>query len=155
VRVSFPRLAVAIAPLCLCGASLGLKSDVQVRAVRHGQEIEVSDQDKLATRLLVLLQSCSVESTAYAVSSGTWPKWMSSDSLIYVSFAKSRRVQLMNARTHTRQERRTEEVLLPLPEGKLPDHIYVRSGKDRLAFTKCDVGALRSAVSDEGFQLPE
>jgi hypothetical protein len=152
VRLPFAS-AVVVASLCVCG--LAAAEDVQVRAVRHGQEIAVSDQEKLAARLLTLLQSCSVESTAYAVSSSTWPKWMASESLIHVSFLKPRKVQLVNARTHLRQERRVEELLLPLPEGKWPDHIYVRSGKDRLAFTKYDIKALRTAVSDEGFQLPE
>ena len=51
-----------------CAGCAGL----QLHAVRQKQDVAVSHGERLATKLAVLVESGSVNSTAYAVSGDTW-----------------------------------------------------------------------------------
>jgi hypothetical protein len=128
-------------------------ADFQLHAVRQKQDVAVSHGERLATKLVALAESCSVNSTAYAVSGDTWAQALASDSFVHVVFPELRRVRLESRDNHSREERSIREVLLPLPEGSWPKHVFVRSGTDTLAFTNYDPLALQEVVLEEELRL--
>ena len=64
-------------------------ADLQLHAVRQKQDVAVSHGERLATKLAVLVESGSVNSTAYAVSGDTWAQALASDSFVHVVFLES------------------------------------------------------------------
>ena len=136
-----------------CGVALVSAADVAVRAVRHNRDVVVSNRERLAEKLVALVESCSVNSTAYGVSDETWAKIAASDSFVRVVFSEPRRARLMSGDNQIREQRMIREILLPLPEGRWPAHIFVRSGKDTLSFTKDDPRVLRELILERELQL--
>jgi len=132
-----------------CAGCAGL----QLHAVRQKQDVAVSHGERLATKLAVLVESGSVNSTAYAVSGDTWAQALASDSFVHAVFPEPRRVRLESRDNQSREERSIREILLPLPEGSWPKHVFVRSGTDTLAFTKYDPLALQDVVLEEELRL--
>jgi hypothetical protein len=128
-------------------------AEVQLHAVRQKQDVAVSHGERLATKLVALAESCSVNSTAYAVSGDTWAQALASDSFVHVVFPQPRRVQLESRDNRSREERSIREILLPLPEGSWPKNVFVRSGTDTLAFAKYDPLALQEVVLEEELRL--
>ena len=137
------------AGLILCAGC----ADMQVHAVRQKKDVPVSHGERLATKLVALAESCSVNSTAYAVSGDTWAQALASDSFVHVVFLEPRRARLESRDDQSREGRPIREILLPLPEGGWPRHVFVRSGTDTLAFTKYDPLALQEVVLEEELRL--
>ena len=128
-------------------------AEFQLHAVRQKQDVAVAHGERLATKLVALAESCSVNSTAYAVSGDTWAQALASDSFVHVVFLKPRRARLESRDNQNREERSLREILLPLPEGSWPQDVFVRSGTDTLAFTKYDPLALQEVISEPGLRL--
>jgi len=128
-------------------------ADLQLHAVRHKQDVAVSHGKRLATKLVALAESCSVNSTSYAVSGDTWAQALASDSFVHAVFPEPRRVRLEGRDNQSREERSIREILLPPPEGSWPKNVLVRSGTDTLAFTKYDPPALQEVVMEEELRL--
>ena len=102
---------------------------------------------------MALAESCSVNSTADAVSDDTWAQALASDSFVHVVFLEPRRARLESRDNQNREERAIREILLPLPEGSWPKHVFVRSGTDTLAFTKYDPLALQQVILEPELRL--
>ena len=132
-----------------CAGCAGL----QLHAVRQKQDVAVSHGERLATKLAVLVESGSVNSTAYAVSGDTWAQALAADSFVHVVFPEPHRARLESRDNQSREERSIREILLPLPEGSWPKNVFVRSGTDTLAFTKYDPLALQEVVLEEELRL--
>jgi len=49
--------------------------------------------------------------------------------------------------------RAIREILLPLPEGKWPSHIYARTEKETISFAKYSGVPLKDIVMDDRLQL--
>jgi hypothetical protein len=128
-------------------------AELELHAVRQKQDVAVSHGERLATKLVALAESCSVNSTAYAVSGDTWAQALASDSFVHVVFAEPRRARLKSRDNQSREECSIREILLPLPEGSWPPHVFVRSGTDTLAFTKYDPLALKQVILEPGLRL--
>jgi len=128
-------------------------ADLQLHAVRQKQDVAVSHGERLATKLVALAESCSVNSTAYAVSGDTWAQALAADSFVHVVFPEPHRARLESRDNQSREERSIREILLPLPEGSWPKNVFVRSGTDTLAFTKYDPLALQEVVLEEELRL--
>jgi hypothetical protein len=128
-------------------------AELQLHAVRQKQDVAVSHRERLATQLVALAESCSVNSTGYAVSGDTWAQSLASDLFVQVVFAEPRRARLESHDNQSREERPIRETLLPLPEGSWPKHVFVRSGTDTLAFAKCDPLVLRQVILEEELRL--
>ena len=109
--------------------------------------------ERLATKLVALAESCSVNATAYAVSGDTWAQALASDSIVHAVFPEPRRVRLESRDNQSREERSIREILLPLPKGSWPKNVFVGSGTDTLAFTKYDPPALQEVVMEEELRL--
>jgi len=149
---TLPLSLLAIAAL-ICGVAPVSAANMELRAVRHNRDVVVSHSESLATKLIALVESCSVNSTAYAVSGDTWVQIVASDSFVHVVFSDPRRVRLKSYKNETREQRTIHEILLPLPEGRWPEHIFVRSEKDTLSFTKYDPLVLRELVLEQDLEL--
>jgi len=142
------RLAVALAVLIGANALALAAADVDIHAVRDNRTVAIGNSVSSVEKLIVLVQSCSVDSTPYVVSSTTWAQTAASGSFIHAVFSEARLVQLPSRDNRGREQRHVHEILLPLPEGRWPDHIFVRSGGDTLSVTKYDPLALRDLVSE-------
>lgn len=145
--------ALAVIAALTCGAASVSAAEVELLAVRHGHNVVVSDSERLAAKLIALVESCSVNSTAYAVSGDTWAQIVASGSFVHVAFSEPRRVRLMSNNNQVREQRTIQAILLPLPEGRWPAHVLVRSGNDTLSFTKDDPLILREVVLEQELQL--
>jgi hypothetical protein len=132
-------------------------SSVRIQMVRHGTNVTERPSASLTTNAIRLLQSCSVYSTAYAVKSGTWQDLLGSDSFIHLSFAAPRKLEVMltpgSDASRQPQEKRIDEIVVPLPESKLPGHIFAKSGTNVLSFTKYDGTALTVVAFDPALHL--
>jgi hypothetical protein len=146
------RVIAAIVALA-CGNAAVCAADIELRAVRHGRNVVVTDSWRLAGKLVSLVEACSVDSTAYAVSSDTWVQVAASDSFVHVVFSEPRGARVASDGSGLRGQRAIREILLPLPEGKWPAHVFVRSGKDVLSFSKYDPVALREVVLEKQLEL--
>jgi len=145
--------AIAVIAVVICGAASASAADIELRAVRHGRNVVVTDSERLAAKLVALVESCSVNSTAYAGSRETWVQIAASDSFVHVVFAKPRSARLMSSNNRIREQRPIQAILLPLPEGQWPAHIFVKSGDDTLSFTKDDPFVLREVVVEQELEL--
>src|SRR6267378_5816138 len=110
---STSRSLLITTALVLCAGC----ADLQLHAVRQKKDVAVSHGERLATKLVALAESCSVNSTAYAVSGDTWAQALASDSFVHVVFLEPRRTRLESRDNQSREERPIREILLPLPEG--------------------------------------
>jgi hypothetical protein len=119
-------------------------ADVDIRAVRDNRPVAIHDGPASLEKLIALVQSCSVDSTLYAVSSTTWAQTIASGAFVHALFPEPRLMQLLSFDN----PRYVGEILLPLPDGRWPDHIFIRSGGDTLSVTKCHPLALRDLVDE-------
>jgi antitoxin (DNA-binding transcriptional repressor) of toxin-antitoxin stability system len=126
---------------------------VQVRAVRHGQDVVISQRDNLAANVVAMLESCTVNSTENAVAEGTWAQQLAGDSFVLILFTKPREVYVKAADNESRETRAVSEILLPLPEGKWPQHVYARVGTETLSFSRYSAVPLKDLVMDGELRL--
>ena len=146
-------LAMAAIATVVCGMAPASAADVALRAVRHHREVVVSEKERLAATLVALVESCSVDSTVYAVYADTWAQVTASDSFVHVVFAAPRRARLQRRDNRGQAQGTVREILLPLPEGKLPDHVFVRTERDTVSLTKYDPRVLREVVAEQDLRL--
>jgi antitoxin (DNA-binding transcriptional repressor) of toxin-antitoxin stability system len=137
------------------GSSLGAAwaADPQVRAVRRGQEVAISHKDTMAANVVAMLESCTVNSTEYAVADNTWKQQLAGDSFVQVVFSRPRELYVKSSDNQLRQTRAIDEILVPLPEGKWPAHVYVRAGNETLSFSKYSGVPLKDIVMDGELRL--
>lgn len=146
-----PRLLLFAA--FLCGVAAASPADTVLRAVRDNHDVSVADPERLAAKLVSLLNSCSVNSTAYAVSGDTWVATLASNSFVHVVFAVPRQANPKSGGSDTQSPRSLQEILLPLPEGKWPEHVLVKSEGKTLSFTKYDPRVMKEIVLVQELQL--
>jgi hypothetical protein len=150
-------LRAALFLLTAAASALGVAparaDELQVRAVRHGSELALSRKDTMAANVVAMLESCTINSTENAVAEGTWAQQLAGDSFVHVVFPQPREVYVKSADNETRETRSINEVLLPLPEGKWPQHLYARAGKETLSFSKYSAVPLKDIVMDGELRL--
>jgi hypothetical protein len=139
--------------LLLCSIVLTAKADDQIQMARHGTNVTERPSAAFATNVIKLLQSCSVYSTAYAVKAETWRDFEHSDSFVHVMFSAPRKLSVETSDNQGLAERAIEEILVPLPEGKWPTHIFAKSGTNVLSFTKYDPVALKRVALEPCLHL--
>jgi hypothetical protein len=144
LRASLVKL---LTMMLLCSVSIAGAADVQVRAVRNKKDIAAPASAAFVTNIIELLRRSSVDSTAYAVKAETWQETLRSDSFVHVTFSLSRKLNV------GREERTIDEILVPLPEGKWPAHIFAKSGTNVLAFTKYDARDLKRVALEPALEL--
>jgi hypothetical protein len=139
--------------ILLASFGIATAADVRVQIVRHGTNVMAPPEAVFTTNILRLLQTCSIDSTAYAVKTNTWKQRLNSDCLIHLIWTAPTRIRLMDSSNHRLEEREVDEILVPLPIGKWPDHFFAKSGSNVLSFTKWPPNALARVVSEPMLQL--
>jgi hypothetical protein len=128
------------------------EDSVRIHMVRHGTNVTERPSASLSTNVIRLLESCSVSSAAYAVKAETWPDLLRSGSFIHLTFAAPRKLEVMLTAgldaARQRQGQSIDEILVPLPEGHMPGHLFAKSGTKVLSFTKYDPSALTAVTSE-------
>ena len=104
-------------------------------------------------KLIAIAESCSVNSTAYAVADETWVRILGSDSFVHALFSTPRKIRLWDPNFQGRKERMVSEVLFPLPMDSDPAHIYLKTEKETLSVTKYDPYALRDLALEGDLRL--
>ena len=128
-------------------------ADVQIRAVRDKREVGIAHPERVATKLVAIAESCSVNSTAYAVSDETWARILNSDSFVRVVFSPRRRLRLWDRDNQARVQQMVGEVLFPLPMDRDPPHIYLKTENETISLTKYDPYALRELALEDDLLL--
>ncbi len=147
--------------MLLFGASWSLfgSEEATVRVVRDGNQVPAIAESNITDRSINLLRSCSVNSTSYAVKSNTWVHLLGSESFVHLVFKKPTQLSVMMT-AGTGLPRHPEpttinEILIPLPKGEWPQHLFAKSGTEVLAFTKYSPLALRHLAFEPDIQLAQ
>jgi len=135
------------------GFTAASAADLEVRVVRDKQDLVTTHPERVAAKLIAIAESCSVNSTAYAVSGNAWTRILASDSFVHVVFSNPRRIWLKDRNAQGREERMIREILFPLPMDSDPRHIYLKSGKEIVSATKYDPHALGELVLEDDLRL--
>ena len=139
--------------ILLTSLAIATAAEVRVQIVRHGTNVMASPEAVFTTNILRLLQTCSIDSTAYAVKTNTWQQRLKSDYLIHLIWTTPTKIRLMDSSNQRLEEREVNEILVPLPIGKWPDHFFARSGSNVLSFTKWPPNTLAKVVSEPVLEL--
>ena len=139
--------------ILFCSIGIASAADVQVRVVRQKKDIAAPKDAAFVTNIITLLHFCSVHSTAYAASKETWQQMLRSDSFVLVTFSAPRKISVEASNNHGREQRAIDEILVPLPEGKWPAHIFAKSAGNVLAFAKYDARDLKAVALEPALQL--
>ena len=123
-------------------------AETRLRIVRHGKDVVAPKGSFLVTNVVALAESASVHSTSYAVKTNTWQEILGSDSFVLVSFEPAARLRLEAPSNQGHEEIVVKEILVRLPEGREPDHIFIKSVTGTLAVTKYTPKALKRIVLD-------
>jgi len=139
-----------------CGFVLGalsaLADDLQVRAMRGGHLVPIAHVDDMAANAVALLESCTVNVTS-SMPEKAWEHQLETDSYVHVIFPKPRELRLKAKDNETRETHAVREILVPLPEGKWPAHIYARTEKEVLSFSKYSGVPLKDIVMDNDLRI--
>lgn len=140
-----------------CSIVLTAKADDQIQIVRHGRNVTERPSAALATNVINYLQSCSINSTAYAVKANTWQDFEHSDSFVLLTFATPKKLKVMltagNKLPRYWEEKSIDQILVPLPETNLPLHVFAKSGTNVLSFTKMQPFILKMIAFEPALHL--
>jgi hypothetical protein len=130
-----------------------LAAQPEVHVVRNGQATTVSRPEHLVAKLSALAESSSVSSTAYAAALATWKQLLASESHVRVLFPEPRILSLKLHNGQAQQPLRIHGLLLPLPTGQWPAHVFVNTGTNLISLTKFSPLALKELVQEPDLQL--
>jgi hypothetical protein len=151
MRIEVLFLLVAFAMPCQVLPAIAVESVVNV--VRNGQSVAVSRSEQVAGKLVALAESCSVNSTAYAVTTDSWSTALASGSFVQVGFKSPATLRLAGPGGQERQPYQVDALLLPLPIGRWPEHLLVQTGGKTVSLTKFDPLALKDLVVESDLRL--
>jgi hypothetical protein len=134
------------------GAPSALADELQVRAVRGGRPVPIAHADDMAANAVALLESCTVNATQ-SMPEKAWERQLESDSYLHVVFPKARELRLKSLDNESRATLAVKEILVPLPEGKWPAHIYARTEKEALSFAKYSGVPLKDIIMDPDLRI--
>jgi hypothetical protein len=134
------------------GALSAMADDLQVRAVRGGHPVPIAHVEDMAANAVALLESCTVNSTQ-SMAEKAWEHQLEADSYIHVIFPKPRELRLKAEDNETRQTTAVKEILVPLPEGKWPQHVYARTDKEVISFSKYSGVPLKDIIMDNDLRI--
>ena len=144
MRVKALLLLVAFAMPCRVLPAFAAEAAVNV--VRHGQSVVVFRDEQVAAALVALAESCSVNSTAYAVYADSWETALTSGSFVQVTFKSPATLLLPGLNDQARQPHQVRRLLLPLPVGRWPEHLFAEVDGETISFTKFQPLAFKGLV---------
>ena len=130
-------------------AVTGVTAEPEIRVVRLGSVVTATQIADLVSQATRLLSSCSVDSTSYAVTPSSWDVAFGARSSVHIRFATPQQLELDH------KPIKVDEILIPLPEGTWPAHLFVRSGGVTYAFTKYRPEPLKGLVWDPPLALAD
>ena len=125
----------------------------EVTVVSEHVTLAVPAGGQLSEKLVKLLESCSVNSTASSEPRALWKRVIAGPSFLHVRFASPRTLRVMSAGHQGYESLSVREILLPLPSETWPDHVLIKGDTDTLAFTKYAPEFLKSLVGEPALQL--
>jgi hypothetical protein len=149
IRALFLLTAFAMAWRAMPAVAIEQK----VHVVRHGKSVVLSRSEQVMNKLIALVESCSVNSTAYVVAKDTWEKILVSSSFIHVSFSNPRTLHLAASDGRARRPYQVLSLLLPLPTGQWPTHLLVNADGKTISLTKFDPLVFKGLVLESEIQL--
>jgi hypothetical protein len=142
-------LSLALATSCVHTRAAGL----DVRVLRKGQPVVVGRAESIAAKLIAVAESCSVNSTRNAAAGNGWKPALASGSYVQVIFQSPHVLNLMDGKGRTREALPVHALLLPLPEGNWPAHVYVQVAGEVLSLTKYTPRSLTDLAQEPDLQL--
>ena len=142
--------------LMAAGFALGtlsaLAGDLEVHAVRGGKSVPIVRSENLAANVVALLESCTVNATE-SMPEKAWERQLEGDSYVRIVFPKPRELRLKALDNERREAQAVKEILVPLPEGKWPGHIYARTENEALSFSKYSGVPLKDIIMDPDLRI--
>lgn len=135
-------------PLLLSLAGVvALAAPDRFQIVRDGVRLNASPGPAFESDVVGLLQSCSVESTKYAVNSGTLKELLASKWLVRVNLVTPRSIKTSAGVIWA------SEILVVLRPEALPGHVYTALAGELRSFTKYRPDALLAVGSEPMLKL--
>jgi hypothetical protein len=145
---------LALLAFVIASTSAVAASD-QVRAMRRGQEVTLSNPARVADKLAADLESCSVSLARWGRAIDMWDHSLASDAYLHATYSPPRKLTLYTQGNQRRAVYAVEEILLPLPENKWPPYDLARIGGEVYAYAKCDPRRLVEIIREPELELRE
>jgi hypothetical protein len=134
----------------LVAASLAVSaSRPDVRVVREGTPLIVSNPERVADLLVAVVESSSVNSTKYVRPKSRWNTATSAPALVHVKFPGGRVLRVMDADSRDWRPTLVEELMIVVPSDAWPDHVMLKTAKGIVSVTKyapCPLAQLTRAA---------
>ena len=128
--------AVAYTTILLLASPAPGASRPDVRVVREGAPLTVSNPERVADLFVAVVESSSVNSTKYVSPKGRWNASASAHSLVHVTFPSGRILSVMDAANRDWRPTLIEELAIVVPSDAWPDHVMLKTAKGILSVTK-------------------
>jgi len=128
--------AIGCVTVLVTASLLMSASTPDVRVVREGTPLTVSNPERLADLLVAVVESSSVNSTKYVRPKGRWNTATSAAALVHVKFPGGRVVRVMDADNRDRRPTLVEELVIVVPTDAWPDHVMLKTAKGIVSVTK-------------------
>jgi hypothetical protein len=131
------RWAVAYVNVLLVAAPPApIASRPDVRVVREGSPLAVSNPERVADLLVAVVESSSVNSTKYVRPKSRWNTATSAPSLVHVKFPNGRVLRVMDADNRDWRPTLVEELLIVVTSNAQPDHVLLKIAEGIVSVTK-------------------
>src|ERR1051325_7491735 len=115
------RATVASVAVLVVASPVARAAEPDVRVLRDGSPLTVSNPDRVADLLVAVVESSSVNSTKYFLPEGRWNTAASAPSLVHVKFPSGRVLRVMDAASRAWRPTRVDEILVVVPGDAWPD----------------------------------
>ena len=129
-----PTVAYVSVLLAATPASSAGRPDVRV--VRDGARLTVSNPERVADLFVAVVESSSVNSTRYVRPKSRWSTAISARALVHVKFHGGRLLRVIDAANRAWRTTLVEELLIVVPSDAWPDHVMLKTAKGIMSVTK-------------------
>ena len=143
------RSAVAYVTVLLVASPAARATRPDVRVMRDGAPLTVSNPERVADLLVAVVESASVNSTKYVLPQSRWSAAASAPALVHVTFRNGRVLRVMDADSRDWRPMLVEELLIVVPSDAWPDHVMLKNAKGIVSVTKyapCPLAQLTRAA---------
>ncbi len=149
------RLILFVAITVGTMASVSRAEDLVVTVMRDRAAVSVPHPDKIADLVVALVESSSVNSTAYVRLSGRWRKALRASTLIRARFGHPRVMRVMSPDNQEWRLVEVREILIAIPRENWPDHVLLKTRDRMVSVTKYAPCALAHVVTEAGLKLSD
>jgi hypothetical protein len=128
-------LTVAYVSVLLAATPASSASRPDVRVVREGAPLTVSNPERVADLFVAVVESSSVNSTRYVRAKSRWNAAISARALVHVKFPGGRLLRVIDA-ARAWQPTLVEELLIVVSSDAWPDHVMLKTAKGIMSVTK-------------------